>query len=93
MAKGQIITELRAWRQHKGLTLEAAGLLIVVGGKCADRAMWYSWEKGLKLPRDAWMLEIERVTGVEPNSFYRRPGTITGVPPPLPDPRQASLPI
>lgn len=73
MAKGNIVTELRAWRVGEGLTFKDAGARIVVNGKPVDRATFHAWETGKKLPKDAWMFELERVTGVAPNAFYNRP--------------------
>lgn len=49
-----------------------AGALIMVDGKGVDGATWHGWEHG-KIPKPAWMLEIERVTGIEPGQFYSRP--------------------
>ena len=73
MAKGTVIAELRQWRKEHGLTLEEAGARILVDGRGVDRATFHAWENGRKTPKDAWMFEIERVTGVQPNAFYRRP--------------------
>lgn len=73
MAKGSLVSELRAWRAGQGLTLEEAGALIVVDGKPVDKATFHAWESGRKVPRGAFMFELERVTGVEPNAFYVRP--------------------
>lgn len=66
-------SKLRSWRARNGLTMRDAGGLIVVDGKPVDGATWCAWEKGNKIPKPAWMLEIERVTGIDPNSFYPRP--------------------
>jgi len=91
MAKGTIVTELRTWRVARGLTLEAAGALIIVDGKAADRAMFHAWETGRKTPRPEWIFQIERVTGVQPNAFYARPApSPANDPAPMP-PRQAVM--
>lgn len=73
MAKGQTIEPLKLWRSRHGLTMEEAGARIVVDGKPVDRGTWHAWETGKKIPKPAWMHELERVTGVEPNAFYPRP--------------------
>lgn len=73
MATQNIIKELREWRKAHGLTLEAAGALIVVDGNPVNRATFHGWETGRKVPQAKWMREIWRVTGVEPNAFYRCP--------------------
>ena len=80
MAKGITIQELRTWRMSRGLTMEAAGAMIVVDGKAVDRATWHGWERGRKVPSDPYMFELERVTGVQPNSFYNRPRDRVHVP-------------
>lgn len=59
-----------------------AGALIVVDGKPVDGATWHGWERG-KIPKPAWMLEIERLTGIDPNSFYPRPDAGGIAAPPL----------
>ena len=73
MAKGKPINELKAWRKAAGLTMEAAGARIVVDGTPADKSTWHGWESGRKLPKYEAMLELRRVTGVEPGVFYDRP--------------------
>lgn len=80
MTNGQ--TKLKAFRRERGLTMELAGELIVVDGKPVDRATWHGWESKGKIPKPAWMLELERVAGVEPNDFYPRPdgGAVAAVP-------------
>lgn len=87
MAKGTPIDELKAWRTGAGLTMDAAAARIVIDGKAATRGTWHAWESGRKVPKYEQMLEITRVTGVEPSVFY-------GAPPPVAvaaDPRQAVL--
>lgn len=64
---------LKAWRKREGKTLREAGALIVVDGKPVDGATWHAWETGRKLPKPAWMFELERLTGIEPSAFYPRP--------------------
>lgn len=91
MAKGTIVAELRAWRKAQGLTLAEAGARIIVDGKPTHRAMFHAWENGKKVPKDAWMFQIERVTGVEPNAFYRRPGAPAAIERAALPPRQAAL--
>jgi hypothetical protein len=56
--------------------------LIVVEGKPVDGATWHAWEKGRKIPKAPWLLELERVVGVQPNDFYSRPdaGEIASTP-------------
>lgn len=63
---------LRSFRAKHGLSVRDAGARIVVEGKPVDGATWHGWEAG-KIPKPAWMFEIERVTGIDPSSFYRRP--------------------
>jgi hypothetical protein len=65
--------KLKAFRRERGLTMEAAGALIVVDGKPVDRATWHGWESKGKIPKPDWMLALERVVGSEPNDFYPRP--------------------
>jgi hypothetical protein len=65
--------KLRAFRVAHGLTMEEAGALVVVQGKAVDRATWFGWEAKGKIPKPAWMLELERRVGVQPNDFYPRP--------------------
>lgn len=64
--------KLKAFRAARGLTMEEAGALIVIDGKPVDRATWHGWETKGKIPKPAWMLELERVVGTEPNDFYPR---------------------
>ena len=73
MATQNIVKELREWRKAHGLTLEAAGALIVIDGNPVNRATFHAWETGRKVPKAQWMRESWRVTGVEPNAFYRHP--------------------
>lgn len=73
MAKGETIAELKAWRDRHGLTMEQAGARIVVDGKPATRGTWHAWESGRKVPKYAQMLEIQRVTELEPSVFYGDP--------------------
>lgn len=73
MVKTAAQKKLKGFRFAHGLTLEDAGALIKVDGKPVDRATWYGWEAKGKIPKPAWMLELERVVGVEPNDFYPRP--------------------
>lgn len=80
MAKGIKVQELRTWRMSRGLTMEAAGAMIVVDGRAVDRATWHAWEHGRKVPSDPYMYELERVSGVQPNSFYNRPRERLNVP-------------
>jgi hypothetical protein len=74
--------KLKAFRIARGLTMEEAGKLIVVGGKPVDRATWHGWESKGKIPKPAWMLELERLVGVQPNDFYPRPdgGVVVAAP-------------
>jgi hypothetical protein len=65
--------KLKAFRRARGLTMEEAGALIIVEGKPVDRATWHGWESKGKIPKPAWMLELERIVGTEPNDFYPRP--------------------
>lgn len=60
--------------------MEAAGAMIVVDGQGVSRATWHAWERGNKVPTDAYMFQVERVTGVQPNFFYNRPGDRLAVP-------------
>jgi hypothetical protein len=64
---------LKEWRKRNGLTVREAGALIVVDGKPVSGPTWHGWEARGKLPLPAWMLELCRVTGLEPNDFYPRP--------------------
>jgi hypothetical protein len=64
--------KLKAYRQVNRLTMDEAGGRIVVDGKPVDRATWHGWETKGKIPKTAWMLELERVVGTEPNDFYPR---------------------
>jgi hypothetical protein len=74
MSKGSIGQQkLKAFRRDRGLTMEAAGALIVVDGKPVDRATWHGWESKGKIPKPDWMLQLESVVGCEPNDFYPRP--------------------
>lgn len=72
MKEPEAPTLLKSWRKRNGLTMRDAGARIVVDGKAADGATWHAWENG-SIPKPAWMFEIERVTGVQPNQFYPRP--------------------
>jgi hypothetical protein len=74
--------KLKAFRLEHGLTMEEAGSKIVIEGKPVDRATWHGWESKGKIPKPAWMLEIERLVGVEPNDFYPRPdgGVVVATP-------------
>jgi hypothetical protein len=74
--------KLKAFRIARGLTMEEAGKLIVVDGKPVDRATWHGWESKGKIPKPAWMLELERLVGAEPNDFYPRPdgGVVVAAP-------------
>lgn len=73
MPKGVVIEPLRAWRVGRGFTHEQAGALVVVGGRPTNRGTYHAWESGKKLPSEPAMFELERVAGVEPNDFYKRP--------------------
>lgn len=75
--------KLKAFRAERGLTLEQAGALIVVDGKPVDKATWHAWETNRKIPKAAWMFELEQlVPGLEPNDFYTRPdGAVQPEPP------------
>lgn len=73
MAKGKPIEQLKAWRAAAGLTMEAAAARIVIDGKAATRGTWHAWESGRKVPKYEQMIEIQRVTGVDPSVFYERP--------------------
>lgn len=65
---------LRSWRKRNGLTVREAAARIVVNGVSIDHSSWHAWETGRKIPRDrATVLELERVTGVQPNDYYPRP--------------------
>jgi transcriptional regulator with XRE-family HTH domain len=72
MEQGKI-TKLKRWRLLRGITVRDAGKLIVVDGKPASPAAWSDWENGKKIPSREHMLELERVTGIEPNDYYARP--------------------
>lgn len=74
--------KLKAFRVARGLTMEEAGGRIVIDGKPVDRATWHGWESKGKIPKPAWMLELERLVGTEPNDFYPRPdgGTVVAAP-------------
>lgn len=63
---------LKSWRKRNGLSVRDAGGLLVVDGKPVDGATWHGWERG-KIPKPAWMVELEKLTGIEPSSFYPRP--------------------
>jgi len=85
MAKKRTIQELRVWRMSRGLTMEAAGALIRIAHDDPNdvgvsRVTWHSWERGAKIPSAAYMTELERVTGVQPNAYYDRPASRIVVP-------------
>jgi transcriptional regulator with XRE-family HTH domain len=65
--------KLKSWRKENGLTVRQAAARIVVNGQPADGSTWHNWESGKKKPLEPWMVELERVTGVQPNDFYPRP--------------------
>lgn len=71
--------KLKAFRAARGLTMEEAGAMIVVDGKAVDRATWHGWESKGKIPKPAWMLELERTVGTEPNDFYPRADGLAAV--------------
>lgn len=73
---------LKSWRKRNGLTVREAAARIVVDGKPADGSTWHAWENGRKIPQPAWLFELERVVGVQPNDFYSRPdaGGFMGAP-------------
>lgn len=82
---------LRRWRKEKGLSVRQAAALIVVDGKPSDGATWFGWENG-KIPKPDWMRELERVTALEPNDFYRRPDAgVLPVPANEQDPPQLAM--
>jgi transcriptional regulator with XRE-family HTH domain len=83
MAKGTIITELKAARLSRGLTMEEAGALIIIDGEPTSRGTWHAWESGRKIPKAAAVYELERVFGVEPNVYYPRPDAGEIMPPAL----------
>lgn len=74
--------KLKRFRADHGFTMEEAGSRIVIDGKPVDRATWHGWESTGKIPKPAWMLELERVVGTEPNDFYPRPdgGSVVSAP-------------
>lgn len=73
MVKGDAGKRLRAWRQARDLTMEEAGALVVVDGKPTNKTTWHGWESKGKIPKPEFMIELEILTGIEPNDFYRRP--------------------
>lgn len=64
---------LKTFRKERGLTMEQAAALIVVDGEAVNKTTWHGWESKGKIPKPPFMYELERVTGLEPNAFYRRP--------------------
>jgi transcriptional regulator with XRE-family HTH domain len=65
--------KLKAWRMARGLKMEDAAARVIVDGEPCSKVTWHGWESRGKIPKQAYMLALCDLTGLEPNDFYPRP--------------------
>ncbi len=84
MAK-RIVEDLRKWRHvegfkrglGRGLTLEEAAGLVLVGGRAVTRSTWWQWETGGKVPSPRTTMPVLlALTGLSSDIFFARPKPI-----------------
>jgi len=56
---------LEKWRKSKGLTLDAAAVMVGT-----TRPVWYNWEKGRRRPAADFIPKLRALTGLSADTFF-----------------------